>query len=355
MEKIQNRIEWVDALKFLGIFAIYLGHFGKAIGKLFPFVFLYHVPLFFFVSGFFARSTKKPSLTYYKDKALQLMLPYFVFSLVALIYFSVINNWRFSQIIDVAWRFLMGIRNNLYAETLWFFPCLFIIEVVHYTLLKFTKNIYIPFGISIILFAVSQILLPNNPVQKPSLFMNIDSAMYYYIYFAIGSISFPYISKKFTLLSQSEKILRVTMIIISILFAFICFTKGGEWLSSKTVSFFPFLAGHYSAIYLFSLLPMALIIIYFNIWLAKCISKIGIFKKMGRETLIFCGTEKVFKNIFLRLISSFGWDKSFPNPIVTIIYCFGCLLVSYYMVVPTLNRFVPRLVGKKPYLAGKLS
>ena len=55
--KIDNnrkiRHDWVDALKFLGIFAIYLGHLGVGAGKLYPFVFSYHVPLFFFAAGFF--------------------------------------------------------------------------------------------------------------------------------------------------------------------------------------------------------------------------------------------------------------------------------------------------------------
>ncbi|EHD6281987.1 acyltransferase, partial [Shigella flexneri] len=47
------RHDWVDSLKFLGIFAIYLGHLGLGAGKLYPFVFSYHVPLFFFAAGFF--------------------------------------------------------------------------------------------------------------------------------------------------------------------------------------------------------------------------------------------------------------------------------------------------------------
>ncbi|EEY5887906.1 acyltransferase, partial [Shigella sonnei] len=32
----KTRHDWVDALKFLGIFAIYLGHLGLGAGKLYP-------------------------------------------------------------------------------------------------------------------------------------------------------------------------------------------------------------------------------------------------------------------------------------------------------------------------------
>ena len=48
IKKIRNRIEWVDICKFLGILAIYIGHFGTDAGDAYVFVFKYHVPLFFF-------------------------------------------------------------------------------------------------------------------------------------------------------------------------------------------------------------------------------------------------------------------------------------------------------------------
>ena len=47
-----NRYNWIDTLRFLGIFAIYLGHFGNRAGKLYLFVFSYHVPLFFLYQVF---------------------------------------------------------------------------------------------------------------------------------------------------------------------------------------------------------------------------------------------------------------------------------------------------------------
>ena len=39
-KKITQRYDWVDVLKFLGIFAIYLGHCGNIAGKLYPFVYI---------------------------------------------------------------------------------------------------------------------------------------------------------------------------------------------------------------------------------------------------------------------------------------------------------------------------
>ena len=50
-----KRVNWVDVFRFFGMWAIYIGHLGPAAGKLYPFVFTYHVPLFFFAAGFFSR------------------------------------------------------------------------------------------------------------------------------------------------------------------------------------------------------------------------------------------------------------------------------------------------------------
>ena len=56
MEAVQTtptqkvRYDWVDALKFLGISSIYVGHMGEAAGALYPFTFQYCVALFFLAS-----------------------------------------------------------------------------------------------------------------------------------------------------------------------------------------------------------------------------------------------------------------------------------------------------------------
>lgn len=91
MNKI--RFEWVDALKFLGIFAIYIGHLGDAAGRIYPFVFTYHVPLFFFVAGFFSKNSKSTHFPMFVlEKAKRLLLPYFTFALLSLFFVSINSN-----------------------------------------------------------------------------------------------------------------------------------------------------------------------------------------------------------------------------------------------------------------------
>ncbi|EIX7714958.1 acyltransferase family protein, partial [Shigella flexneri] len=102
----KTRHDWVDALKFLGIFAIYLGHLGLGAGKLYPFVFSYHVPLFFFAAGFF--TIKKNDLSifdYIKSKFYRLMIPYFTFAFTILI----INTINSGETIDYIYSHIYDI------------------------------------------------------------------------------------------------------------------------------------------------------------------------------------------------------------------------------------------------------
>lgn len=46
----EERIFWVDKLKAIGIISVVLGHIKSPFGF---FIFSWHMPLFFFVSGFF--------------------------------------------------------------------------------------------------------------------------------------------------------------------------------------------------------------------------------------------------------------------------------------------------------------
>ena len=187
-----GRIAWVDVLRFLGIWAIYIGHFGDKGGKAYPFVFSYHVPLFFFAAGFFSyRYIKDTPLVFIKKKTLQLMLPYAVFSLMAMIVFTLYYDWNILEAKDALTGFLFGIRDQIIAGSLWFLPCLYIIIISDYFVMRFFKLKAVSLAISFVVFLVSQTLLPNNPATDPSWFMGLDSALFYYIYYSLGTMMFP--------------------------------------------------------------------------------------------------------------------------------------------------------------------
>lgn len=342
--KTATRIEWVDVLKFLGIWAIYIGHFGELSGKLYSFVFLYHVPLFFFAAGLFApRMAKDLFWVFVKQKALQLMLPYAFFSALAILIATFQYGWGLAEVVSVLKSSLLGVRNTLQAATLWFIPCLYVVVILDYVLLIILKSRMRNLFAAVIIFVISQTLLPGNPLLKPTWFMNIDSALYYYVYFAFGAVLLPCLNKDFS--DPRVRSLQILLFTAAFLIATASYFNGGSWLYEKIAPFLP-------SAYFFGLLPAlmsvvcALILIYVNVVAAKTLAKVSFLGNLGRETLIFCGTEDVLKLVLLQLFVMVGLKITFASPLLVIIFSLFCLVVSKYTLVVFLNTYFPVLVGK---------
>lgn len=55
--RAEQRLDYVDAFRGLGIIAMVMGHIG--FGEIFDhFIHAFHMPMFFFISGFFYRKGK---------------------------------------------------------------------------------------------------------------------------------------------------------------------------------------------------------------------------------------------------------------------------------------------------------
>ncbi|HFT6187967.1 TPA: acyltransferase family protein, partial [Escherichia coli] len=138
---IIERMDWIDTMKFLGILAIYIGHFYQASGKLYPFVFMYHVPLFFFISGFFSSLTDfKFNPHFLVKKFKRLMVPYFIFAFINLALIAVNKNYDTESILKSIYEIICGIRNTPAVGTIWFINCLFVIIVIDYITYTLIKN-----------------------------------------------------------------------------------------------------------------------------------------------------------------------------------------------------------------------
>jgi fucose 4-O-acetylase-like acetyltransferase len=123
----KERIDWVDTCKGIGISAIVLGHMLHP-GTLQSFLYLFHVPLFFFMSGFLHRV--QPAFgTYFCKRAKRLLLPYaaFLTAFSPLLYFEMVRHGGSSSQATMA-IFWGGNRLGSVCTTFWFITCLFLTE-----------------------------------------------------------------------------------------------------------------------------------------------------------------------------------------------------------------------------------
>ncbi|NML47792.1 acyltransferase family protein [Ramlibacter sp. G-1-2-2] len=122
MRWTDERLAWVDATHFLAMRAVYIGHFGGSAGKLYPFVFISHVPLFYFVAGFFASPRDEAFTGMIVRLARRLLVPYVFLALLYAATLTLFYDWPWPRLEDSLQAFAQGIRNHIPAGSLWFLP-----------------------------------------------------------------------------------------------------------------------------------------------------------------------------------------------------------------------------------------
>lgn len=122
---MNKRIEWIDTAKGIGIICVILGHL-QAPG-LFPFIYSFHIPLFFFLSGYLFND-KIGFKELLKRKSKSLLLPYVVLGLplVALSLLVEEKEVSLKVVSDYLVKFVL--QQRMYV--IWFLTCLFVLEIL---------------------------------------------------------------------------------------------------------------------------------------------------------------------------------------------------------------------------------
>lgn len=132
---MRKRIQWIDVAKGIGIFLIVLGHTLQGRGFLRQFTYAFSVPLFFILVGFTYRYNGNRK-SFYKDKFIRILIPYFTFAVISIFIFSVLgkaassvsNNFATTAIFPNLIGMVYGNARTGYMKwnsPLWFLTCLF--------------------------------------------------------------------------------------------------------------------------------------------------------------------------------------------------------------------------------------
>jgi fucose 4-O-acetylase-like acetyltransferase len=143
-----TRVPWVDALKGLGIVLVVLGHQSLP-PTLKHWLYSFHVPLFFFVSGLLFNPEKYATYRAFAARRWRTVLvPYFVFSLATyLVWLVAMRPFGAAVQTDIAWwrpivGTLVGLGQNdwlAHNVPLWFLPCLFVTDQLFWFIHRNTR------------------------------------------------------------------------------------------------------------------------------------------------------------------------------------------------------------------------
>lgn len=133
---MQNRIEWIDAAKGMGIFLVVLGHALQPGGLAPTVIWSFHMPLFFFLSGLTAKPWTHESAPAIGRGFKSLVVPYLFFSLISIILWSALKapvsaseTWS-SQLLQMTYGVAGREGGMRYNVPLWFFTCLFSVRLI---------------------------------------------------------------------------------------------------------------------------------------------------------------------------------------------------------------------------------
>lgn len=182
----KKRIEYLDIAKGIGMILVLLGHlqndtvfsFSPHILSLCSWIFSFHMPFFFIISGMLIcikKDNEKDLHEFIKKRFHSIMIPYFWFSLIYI--GIVLYSLLITKVVPLKTLFIqLWYVISMYGmNVLWFLPALFAAEVIFVFITKHFKGRRSVITIIILVLAAITLnelraFLPNNP----ELFTRID-------------------------------------------------------------------------------------------------------------------------------------------------------------------------------------
>lgn len=343
----KNHIIWIDITKFIAIFLVVYAHF---IG-IFPpnkvitdFIYLFHMPLFFILSGYLYHQTNKEDEL--KKIFWRLLIPYLIYQFVylPLQIGSCIINHNQSFILSL-WKCIIGILCGDGYTTSFFqnvcFPCWFLISIMQVRFIF--MNVKMSVKTLIVISFISFIILKFLMLNKIDLFFCIDNTLMAIPYFCFGYLlknNFSNILDRIVKLNIFSKVaLSVLCIIILITILKI---NGVIQMNLEIIE--PINSKSLILAYLGGITGAILVYIFSNFF-----QKENIFVKTIAQNTLFI---MFFHTIFLFLTKTFNIDSSIINlPFQSLIFIFYSLIlfIFMYFIINFIYRYCPLVLGKYNY------
>lgn len=143
-QRSTGRVHWVDTLKAVGIFLVIYGHSGGTGWGIGKWIFSFHMPLFFFLSGYLLKTIPhRPTLRSFASRGVKSLLPaYATFGVVGYVAWVFVLRHFGDSARDAAPAFFPALALlygtgtptlfSVVPVVLWFFPCLFTSHLIVY-------------------------------------------------------------------------------------------------------------------------------------------------------------------------------------------------------------------------------
>ena len=349
-----NRIEWIDIAKGIAIILVVMGHTGLESGSahyLNSFIYSFHLPLFFVLSGYFFKDYQQIGGKYeylkrsFDKKIYSLLIPYFTYTIINRIWGVPLNYFHNHELSFNLQQIVLGtllqIRDSsLYGGVVWFIGWMFTTYMLSIIIsILFLKDKY-RIIVSILCCAIGCLLLH----YKMTLPWHLDAALVAVLFLRIG---YEYKINE----DRIEQLLNSCNGIISLLLLYLTSAVCNYILSGNYPDMFSGRLGN-PFLYIIEAISGSLLII----WLSKKFIGIKGLDKLkfymldiGRNSLTIYGLHRLTLGVFGVL-----YRIIFPTQtgISQILRAIVLTFISILIIIPVshmLRKYLPVLFGYKKY------
>ena len=317
-----QRLEWIDITKGFAIFLMVFGHSGipKSISN---YIWSFHMPLFFIISGYLYNASKYKSLISLLQKRIYtLIVPYIIFSILAFIGMYPLDLAKWEELYK-GWE----------GYALWFIPVLFTTEVLFNYLLfilsKFNNNKQYVLEVIVLILALIGFILSKLEFHC---FFKLEVTFFGVFFYGTG-----FISKRFLQnISMKKRIILPSLSLQIVIVQFMptidmAFNKFGYFLPNTIIA-------------LWGTINVILMAKHISVWDDKNFIK-DFLIWAGKNTLIIMGLSQVISVVIKSI-----WNTTYLPAITNSIIRHCLLWTILYICSIIFNKYTPFLIGRKKYI-----
>lgn len=334
MEKVEKkRIDWIDTLRGIAMFFVVWGHNQKNGTFIRKYIYSFHMPMFFFISGLtFGDADQLPFNVFIKKKIKGLIVPYLALNVICyflrMIYYYAGIIGKFDYLRNFLGIFYSSNRIlPIPCGPSWFLVSLLLVDVIFYFFKRNTKSDF-ELGMACTICAIISYVNSICEWQIRSPF-HFEAVLMGVMFYYLGYLFIKHIKKFDFILKDKMRMLTYGLV----------FGGAGVVIQyfNRRVSMDGNLYGSISLFFASSLSTIFGLILFVNLFMKKS----RFFKTVGQNTIFYLGYHY---NLITLVLLNF-YPKLFNSNLYTFLVSVGMTIVLYPLAILA-KKYCPILIGK---------
>lgn len=322
------RQNWIDWSKSIGIYLVVLGHCSFFNKDIEGFIYTFHMPLFFMISGYLYKDELIPFTSLFTKLKKRLLIPYCSINIIVAIweltkFITRGNSEYFPLIKEQIYGTILGIPTKIFSGPTWFLLSLFWCHLFMFAYIRVKDKGWT--SCFLILIPIIMLFIKLN--LNYSLFYGLDTFPLAILYF----LTMYNLKKYFSTIRRKNKIYDITLSILLFIITFYIYKINGSSnliLSSFGKNFFIGFLGALTGTFG---------VFFIGYSLNQCKSQF--IKKVSNATILILGFHMTLMNFIELHIYSFQ-NNTILNIIISLL-----IVIIISILFPYIGKTFPILVG----------